>query len=100
MRRYSACWGDVARLSVTRDIDEASWLGDYLCLPQGGTVARFGTPEAILAHPAQGVRAQFLGCGRALRRLDLVRAAVMTPVAGVAAPAGVRGDSVVGGTSD
>src|ERR1700742_2315419 len=38
---------------VTHDIDEAIKMGDRVCiLREGGVLAQFDTPEAILAEPA------------------------------------------------
>ena len=40
-------------------------------LRQGGVLAQYDTPDAILAHPADDFVAQFIGEDRALRRLAL-----------------------------
>jgi osmoprotectant transport system ATP-binding protein len=59
---------------VTHDIDEAIQLGDRIAiLRQGGVLAQYDTPDAILAHPADEFVAQFIGEDRALRRLALKR---------------------------
>src|SRR5207245_5250677 len=59
---------------VTHDIDEAIQLGDRIAiLREGGVLAQYDTPDAILAHPADEFVAAFLGEDRALRRLALRR---------------------------
>ena len=59
---------------VTHDIDEAIQLGDRIAiLREGGVLAQYDTPDAILAHPADDFVAQFVGEDRALRRLALKR---------------------------
>ena len=57
---------------VTHDIDEAIQMGDRIAiLREGGVLAQYDTPDAILAHPADDFVAQFIGDDRALRRLAL-----------------------------
>jgi osmoprotectant transport system ATP-binding protein len=57
---------------VTHDIDEAISMGDRIAiLRQGGVLAQYDTPDAILAHPADDFVKQFIGEDRALRRLAL-----------------------------
>ena len=57
---------------VTHDIDEAISMGDRIAIVrEGGTLAQYDTPDAILAHPADDFVAQFIGEDRALRRLAL-----------------------------
>jgi osmoprotectant transport system ATP-binding protein len=59
---------------VTHDIDEAITMGDRIAiLREGGVLAQYDTPDAILAHPADEFVAQFIGEDRALRRLALKR---------------------------
>jgi osmoprotectant transport system ATP-binding protein len=59
---------------VTHDIDEAITMGDRIAiLRQGGVLAQYDTPDAILARPADEFVAQFVGEDRALRRLALLR---------------------------
>jgi osmoprotectant transport system ATP-binding protein len=59
---------------VTHDIDEAIKMGDRVCiLRQGGVLAQYDTPEAILAGPADEFVAQFVGADRGLKRLALRR---------------------------
>lgn len=68
---------------VTHDIDEAMRMGDVVAILKDGRVLQYGTPDRILAQPADDFVASFLGTGRALRRLDLVRVgAVMAPAKG------------------
>ena len=61
---------------VTHDIDEAIKMGDRICLlRQGGKLAQYDTPEAILADPADDFVAEFVGDDRGLKRLALRRVA-------------------------
>jgi osmoprotectant transport system ATP-binding protein len=57
---------------VTHDIDEAILLGDRIAiLREGGALAQYDTPEAILARPADDFVARFVGADRGLKRLSL-----------------------------
>jgi osmoprotectant transport system ATP-binding protein len=59
---------------VTHDIDEAVLLGDRIAiLQEGGVLAQYDTPDAILAQPANEFVARFVGADRGLRRLSLRR---------------------------
>jgi len=59
---------------VTHDIDEAITMGDRIAiLREGGLLAQYDTPDAILAHPADEFVTEFIGEDRALRRLALRR---------------------------
>ena len=59
---------------VTHDIDEAITMGDRIAiLREGGVLAQYDTPDAILGHPADEYVAKFIGEDRALRRLALHR---------------------------
>jgi osmoprotectant transport system ATP-binding protein len=59
---------------VTHDIDEAIKMGDRICLlREGGVLAQYDTPEAILANPADEFVADFVGADRGLKRLALRR---------------------------
>jgi osmoprotectant transport system ATP-binding protein len=65
---------DVAKtiIFVTHDIDEAIQMGDRIAiLREGGVLAQYATPDALLARPADDFVAQFVGEDRALRRLAL-----------------------------
>ena len=60
---------------VTHDIDEAIKMGDTIAiLRQGGHLAQYGTPDEILARPADEFVAEFVGADRALKRLLAGRA--------------------------
>ncbi len=61
-------------LFVTHDIDEAIRMGDSLCVLRDGQMLQSGPPDEILARPAREFVAEFLGSGRTIRRLDLIRA--------------------------
>jgi osmoprotectant transport system ATP-binding protein len=57
---------------VTHDIDEAIKVGDRIAiLREGGRLAQYDTPQAILEHPADEFVAQFVGNDRALKALAL-----------------------------
>src|SRR3954469_14268036 len=57
---------------VTHDIDEAVTMGDRVAIfRQGGRLAQYDSPDAILARPADEFVAAFVGEDRALRRLAL-----------------------------
>ncbi len=63
---------DKTVIFVTHDIDEAITMGDRIAiLREGGVLAQYDTPDAILAHPADEFVTQFIGEDRALRRLAL-----------------------------
>ncbi|MGH3117577.1 MAG: ABC transporter ATP-binding protein [Gaiellales bacterium] len=63
---------------VTHDIDEAIKMGDRIAiLRQGGILAQYDTPEAILANPADDFVARFAGADRGLKRLSLRRLSEM-----------------------
>jgi osmoprotectant transport system ATP-binding protein len=59
---------------VTHDIEEAIKLGDRVALLQvGGILAQYATPAELLARPASQFVSDFLGEGRMVRRLGLIR---------------------------
>jgi len=59
---------------VTHDIDEAIKLGDRIAIfREGGVLAQYDTPDAILAAPADDFVARFVGADRGLKRLALRR---------------------------
>jgi osmoprotectant transport system ATP-binding protein len=59
---------------VTHDIEEAIKLGDRVALFQkGGILAQYATPAELLAQPASDFVRDFLGEGRMVRRLGLIR---------------------------
>jgi osmoprotectant transport system ATP-binding protein len=59
---------------VTHDIDEAIMLGDRIAiLREGGVLAQYDVPDAILADPADDFVARFVGADRGLKRLSLRR---------------------------
>jgi osmoprotectant transport system ATP-binding protein len=61
---------------VTHDIDEAIKMGDRIAiLREGGVLAQYDTPEAILTNPADDFVARFVGADRGLKRLALSRLA-------------------------
>ena len=57
---------------VTHDIDEAFLLGDQVAiLAERGRIVQQGTPEQILANPADDFVASFVGSDRGKRRLTV-----------------------------
>jgi osmoprotectant transport system ATP-binding protein len=57
---------------VTHDVDEAIKVGDRIAiLRQGGRLAQYDTPQAILEQPADEFVAEFVGRDRALKALAL-----------------------------
>jgi osmoprotectant transport system ATP-binding protein len=57
---------------VTHDVDEAIKVGDRIAiLREGGKLAQYDTPTAILAQPADDFVARFVGADRALKALAL-----------------------------
>jgi osmoprotectant transport system ATP-binding protein len=60
-------------LFITHDIEEAFRLGDQVVVMQpGGVIAQQGTPEEILADPADDFVRSFVGADKAARTLHLV----------------------------
>jgi osmoprotectant transport system ATP-binding protein len=57
---------------VTHDIDEAIRMGDRIAILRAGRLVQYGTPEAILAHPADAFVEEFVGSDRVLKRLSLL----------------------------
>ncbi|HUB71272.1 MAG TPA: ATP-binding cassette domain-containing protein [Acidimicrobiales bacterium] len=90
---------------VTHDIDEAVKIGDRIAVMQtGGKLSQFGTPEQVLAHPANGFVANFLGFDRGIRWLSLFPAKSLVlrdpPTVGPAGgPADVKAASSAAGTN-
>jgi osmoprotectant transport system ATP-binding protein len=63
---------DTTIVFVTHDIDEAFLLGDQVViLAEGGRIVQQGTPEEILAAPADAFVASFVGSDRGKRRLTV-----------------------------
>jgi osmoprotectant transport system ATP-binding protein len=59
---------------VTHDIDEAIKMGDQIIILQvGGDIQQIGSPDEILASPANDFVADFVGSDRGLKRLSLIR---------------------------
>ena len=59
---------------VTHDIDEAILVGDRIAiLREGGALAQYDTPEALLSRPADEFVARFVGADRGLKLLALRR---------------------------
>ena len=57
---------------VTHDIEEAVHLGDRIAiLAEGGVLAQYDTPAAILGAPASPFVADFVGSDRGLKRLSV-----------------------------
>jgi osmoprotectant transport system ATP-binding protein len=73
---------------VTHDIEEAVHLGDRIAiLEEGGRLAQYDTPAAILGAPASSFVADFVGADRGLKRLSVTPIApddlVTPPVVGL-----------------
>jgi len=63
-------------LFVTHDIDEAFLLGDQVAiLGPGARLIQHGTPEDILAHPADDFVAAFVGADKGKRALGIIERA-------------------------
>jgi osmoprotectant transport system ATP-binding protein len=76
---------------VTHDVDEAIRMGDRIAILRDGRLVQHGTPDEVLARPADAFVEEFVGTDRALKRLSLVTVAeVMTPAAAAAAAAAIR----------
>ena len=68
---------------VTHDVDEAVLLGDRIAImQQGGKVAQYGPPEALLAQPASEFVSSFIGGTRGIKLLSLRPAADVPVVRG------------------
>jgi osmoprotectant transport system ATP-binding protein len=56
---------------VTHDIDEAIKMGHRMAILKDGELVQYGTPDEILASPANEFIADFVGADRGLKRLLL-----------------------------
>jgi osmoprotectant transport system ATP-binding protein len=56
---------------VTHDIDEAIKVGHRIAILKQGSLVQYGTPDEILAEPADEFVADFVGADRGLKRLLL-----------------------------
>ncbi|WP_308467883.1 ABC transporter ATP-binding protein [Rathayibacter soli] len=66
---------------VTHDIDEALKLGDQVAvLRQGGFLVQIAPPAHLLAHPADGFVADFVGTARGYHALSFVTADQAVPI--------------------
>jgi osmoprotectant transport system ATP-binding protein len=77
---------------VTHDIDEAILLADRIAiLREGGVLAQYDTPDALLERPADEFVSRFLGLDRGLKLLSLRRLdeLALAPLDGVAAPTAI-----------
>ena len=81
---------------VTHDIDEAIKMGDRIAiLREGGVLAQYDTPDAILANPVDDFVARFVGADRGLKRLALRRVADLELIPGPAARVGDDADAAI-----
>ena len=74
---------------VTHDIDEAIMLGDRIAiLREGGVLAQYDAPEAVLSRPVDEFVERFVGADRGLKLLALRRLDEMdlAPLNGAEAP--------------
>ena len=84
---------------VTHDVDEAVLLGDRIAImEQGGKVAQYGPPEALLAQPASEFVASFIGGTRGIKLLSLQPVADI-PVSEIG-PDGIAGWTLRTGEGD
>ncbi len=60
-------------LFVSHDIDEAVKMADRIAIFDSGHLVQFAAPDDMLAHPADGFVASFVGSDRTLKRLRLIR---------------------------
>jgi len=86
--------GDLGKtvVFVTHDIDEAFLLGTQIVILQrGGRIAQVGTPQDILANPADDFVADFIGAKRGKRRLRVADGSdgQLLLLDGAGSPAGV-----------
>jgi osmoprotectant transport system ATP-binding protein len=58
---------------VTHDIDEAIKMGDRIAIMREGHLIQWGTSDELLASPADGFVASFVGADRGLKRLGVWR---------------------------
>src|SRR6195256_5909973 len=78
-------------LFVTHDIDEAIKMGTRVAvMQQGGHLAQYAPPTALLLPPSSDFVARFVGTDRGLKRLSLLKVADVTLEAGVVARVGER----------
>ncbi len=62
----------ITTLFVTHDIDEALLLGDsVVVLREGGVIAQQGTPDELIAHPADDFVRDFIGLGKEQRSVSI-----------------------------
>jgi osmoprotectant transport system ATP-binding protein len=79
---------------VTHDIDEAIKMGDRIAiLREGGRLAQYDTPGAILAAPADEFVDRFVGADRGIKRLSLITLADLGPMNGHGARDGAGADA-------
>jgi len=82
---------------VTHDIDEAILVGDRIAiLREGGKLAQYDTPDALLARPGDDFVARFVGADRGIKRLSLKTLAEieLDPLDGVVAPSAPDGTTL------
>jgi osmoprotectant transport system ATP-binding protein len=78
---------------VTHDLSEAVKLGDRVAVfAAGGRLAQYDTPSEVLAHPADGFVAEFVGSGAAVRRLSLLEISHLELEEVVISSSGVAGN--------
>lgn len=64
---------DTTILFVTHDINEALKMGDKIAIFDVGELVQYGTPQEILANPANDFVKQFIGADRTLKELQITR---------------------------
>jgi osmoprotectant transport system ATP-binding protein len=60
-------------LFVSHDIDEAVKMADKIAIFRAGRLEQFGSPNEVLARPANDFVADFVGSDRALKRLRIIK---------------------------
>jgi ABC-type proline/glycine betaine transport system ATPase subunit len=66
---------------VTHDINEAVRMGDRVAVMREGRIIQYDTPDRLLAAPGDALVTEFVGSDRALKRLSLVKASLLSMAA-------------------
>ncbi|MFB9807219.1 ABC transporter ATP-binding protein [Haladaptatus pallidirubidus] len=74
---------DTTILFVTHDINEALKMGDKIAIFDVGELVQYGTPQEILANPANEFVEEFIGSDRTLKELQITHVKEIMQPAGV-----------------